>query len=96
MSTLKSILFIIIFLLIFIGLNYYMGKHIFSSVSNILKINNKVFWALFWFIAFSYIIYALLNKYFPKYLSSPIMYVGLYYMAISIYLLILFLLLIFS
>ena len=90
MSKLKSIFFIIIFLLLFIGLNYYIGKRIFSGVSTIHKINNKIFWALFWFIAFSYIIYALLNSYFPKYLSSPIMYIGIYYMAISIYLLILF------
>ncbi|GAA0077074.1 metallophosphoesterase [Clostridium sp. CTA-5] len=90
MRNFKYIFFIIIFLLIFIVLNYYIGKRIFSTISNLHKINKKIFWILFWFIAFSYIVYALLNKYFPKYLSSPIMYIGIHYMAISIYLLILF------
>lgn len=90
MSVFKTILFLIIFFALFIGLNYYIGKRLFSSISNIYKLNNKIFWGLFWFIAFSYIIYALLNRYFPKYLSNPLMYIGVYYMAISIYVLILF------
>lgn len=88
---LKSILFIIIFLLIFIGINYYIGKRILSRVSSIHRSNKIIFWTLFWFIAFSYIIYALVNNHFPKYLSSPLMYIGIYYMGISIYLLMLFL-----
>lgn len=86
----KTILIIVIFLILFIGLNYYIGKRILSGISNIYKLNAKIFWCLFWFIAFSYIIYALLNRYFPKYLSNPLMYIGVYYMAISIYVLILF------
>lgn len=90
MGKFRGILFLIIFLLFFVGLNYYVGKRIFSGVSTIHKINSKIFWSLFWFIAFSYIIYSLVNSYFPKYLSSPIMYIGIYYMAISIYLLIFF------
>lgn len=90
MHNIKALFFILIFLLLFTALNYYMGKHIFLSVSSIYKINNKVFWTLFWFIAFSYIIYGLLNKYFPKSLSSPIMYIGIYYMGIAIYLLMIF------
>lgn len=90
MGKFRGILFLIIFLLLFIGLNYYIGKRIFSGVSTIHKINNKIFWSLFWFISFSYVIYSLVNSYFPKYLSSPIMYIGIYYMAISIYLLIFF------
>lgn len=90
MSVLKTILFVIVFFALFIGLNYYIGKRILSGISNIYKLNNKIFWGLFWFIAFSYIIYSLLNRYFPKYLSNPLMYIGIYYMAISIYVLILF------
>lgn len=90
MKNLKYVFFIIIFLLLFITLNYYIGKRTFSRLSDIHKINNKIFWALFWFTAFSYIIYGLLNRYFPKYLSNPIMYIGIYYMAMALYLLMLF------
>ncbi|SHI63447.1 hypothetical protein SAMN02745163_00529 [Clostridium cavendishii DSM 21758] len=90
MNTFENICILILIFITFISLNYYMGKRIFLRISNIYKINSKIFWTLFWLIAFSYIIYSLLNKYFPKALSSPLMYIGIYYMAISIYLLIIF------
>lgn len=85
-TNIKTIFFIVIALSIFMSLNYYMGKRMLSGFQSVYKINSKIFWILFWIVAFSYILYGALNKYFPKYLSSPLMYIGIYYMAIAAYL----------
>ena len=82
----KIILFILIFLSIFIGINYYIGKRVAAALQSIRPLNIKIFWIIFWIIAFSYIINTLLKSFLPSFMLSPLLYIGSYYIALMAYL----------
>lgn len=63
-SKLLFYLFIIAFISVYGAINYYIGKKIWRGIfSHISFIKSKVYWAIHWTIAFSYIIAELLRKY---------------------------------
>lgn len=81
------IIFIILFLVIYGGLNYYIGVSILNSLGKYISFNNtKIYWSIFWFISTSYIIFQLLGKFLPNFISSTLNYIGIYWMAIMFYL----------
>lgn len=84
----KIILFILVFLSFFIGINYYIGKRIALGLQSIRQLNIKVFWIIFWMIAFSYIINILLKSFLPSIILNPLLYIGSYYIALMAYLII--------
>ena len=78
-------------------INYYIGRlcweHLFKYVP---YLNNKVFWLLFWLVAWSYILLRLFNKYLPYGVNTLLIWISGYWFAIFFYLclILLFLLLI--
>lgn len=53
-------------------------------------VNTKMFWTVFWIIAFAYIVNQIAGSYLPRFVSTPILYIGIYYMAIVSYLMLIF------
>lgn len=76
----------VIFILIFGGVNYYIGLRGWQGVgSHIPFLNNKIYWIIFWFIAFSFVIARLLEKKLPSSIRQYLDLVGGYWMAAMLY-----------
>ncbi len=52
----KEILFSVVFIGLYISLNYYVGTRFLKGINSFYNINEMIFWIGFWLIAFSYII----------------------------------------
>ncbi|GAA0724732.1 metallophosphoesterase [Clostridium malenominatum] len=86
----KILLIILAFLFIYFMANFYVGASIFKGVNTILTLSPKVFWPIFWIIAFSYIISMLLSRFMPSTINNILYLVGVYWMVALGYSLILF------
>jgi len=83
-----AIIMISLLLIVFTGINYYIGlrglqfsKNLFSSI------NNKIYWGIFWFVAFSYLFSKLGELYFPSTINTVLVYMGSIWMIVMVYLL---------
>jgi len=59
-------------------------------MSKMTPINSKIFWIVFWFIAFSYVITKVFYNYLPSNINNILNYIGVYWMGIMLYLLLVF------
>ena len=76
-------------ILIFGGVNYYIGLRSWQGVgSHIAFLNSRVYWILFWIIAISFILARLGNKFLPERIESLLSLIGSYWMVVMLYLLI--------
>jgi predicted MPP superfamily phosphohydrolase len=86
-----TILLFLTVIAVYGGINYYIGKRIWSgSFRHVSFINNKLFWVVYWVIVMSYIAAALLRKY-PSGIVSLLEMVGAVWMGMLFYLFIMFL-----
>lgn len=85
---------IFIFVLIAISIytigNYYVGSRLMERIQFKYDLNAKMFWIIFWIIAFTYVVNQIAGDYLPSYIANPILYVGIYYVAILSYLMVIF------
>jgi uncharacterized protein len=82
------LLFAFIFLLIYGGINYYIGLRGWQSFGiHISFLNNKVYWVIILLVATAYIISMLLASYIPSMILNTLNIVGSYWMGIIFYLL---------
>ncbi|MBU3180293.1 metallophosphoesterase [Clostridium psychrophilum] len=82
------LLFAFIFLLIYGGINYYIGLRGWQSFGiHISFLNNKVYWVIILLVATAYIISMLLASYIPSMLLNTLNIIGSYWMGIIFYLL---------
>ena len=89
MRTVGFVVMICASILIFGGVNYYIGLRGWQGIGNFMPfINNKVYWIVFWFIAISYIIARAGNKFLPSSVAGVLSLIGSYWMAAMLYLLI--------
>ncbi|MGG7179313.1 metallophosphoesterase [Clostridium paraputrificum] len=84
------ILGLLIFIALYAVINYFIGKRIFTSINKIKKLNSKVYWILFSFIASSFLIYEISRKFMPHIINKILAFVGSYYLAVLFYIIILF------
>ncbi|GIM28300.1 phosphohydrolase [Clostridium polyendosporum] len=87
---LKVIIFISIFFIFYLLINYYIGFKVFTGISLKYTLNSKVFWIFFWFISLAYIMSRLLISYLPGAILSVFTLIGVYWLAILFYLLLIF------
>ena len=86
-SYIKFGFFIILFLAIYTLANYYVGIRGYRAFNKMLPfLTAKVFWIIFWFIAFSYMISILGRNFLPQALRNPFTTIGVYWMAALFYL----------
>lgn len=83
------ILFIILFLMLYISIHYLLEKRIYQSLSRF-HIPKWLFRIIFWFLAFSYILYQGLHAYLPRMIRIPFAYIGTYYLGFLFYCLLFF------
>ena len=82
------LLFAFIFLLVYGGINYYIGLRGWQSFGiHISFLNNKVYWVIILLVATAYIISMLLASYIPSMILNTLNIVGSYWMGIIFYLL---------
>ena len=89
MRTVGFVVMICASILIFGGVNYYIGLRSWQGIGNFIPfINNKVYWIIFWFIAISFILARVGNKFLPSSIEGLLSLIGSYWMAAMLYLLI--------
>lgn len=81
---------IFLFIFTYILINYIIGKRIFKSLNNVIKINSIIYWIIFEFISLSPVIYECLKRFFPSTINKILAFVGFYYLALLIYIFFLF------
>ncbi|WP_031515680.1 metallophosphoesterase [Desulfofalx alkaliphila] len=86
-NTLLTNLIIVGVFIVYGVINYFIGRtcweYLFSYIPHL---NEKVFWLLFWFVAWSYILLKLLNRYLPHGINSLLSWVGGFWLSILFYL----------
>jgi predicted MPP superfamily phosphohydrolase len=70
--------------------NYYIGTRIFKGLANSFSINSVFYWSIFWLIAIAYIITMILGNYITGKIFDVFNLIGVYWLAILFYLIILF------
>ncbi|WP_160677781.1 metallophosphoesterase [Clostridium sp. C8-1-8] len=70
--------------------NYYIGTRIFKGLANSFTINSVFYWSIFWLIAIAYIITMILGNYISGKIFDVFNLIGVYWLAILFYLIILF------
>jgi uncharacterized protein len=89
MRTVGFAIMIIISILIFGGVNYYIGLRGWQGVGSLIPfLNNKVYWIMFWVIALSFILARLSGRFLPTSVGYYLDLIGGYWMAAMLYLLI--------
>ncbi len=89
MRTVGFAVMIIVSILIFGAVNYYIGIRGWRGIGSIIPfINSKVYWILFWIIAFSFILARAGRRFLPASIEDFLSVVGNYWMAAMLYLLI--------
>lgn len=85
-------LFITVFFSLYGGINFYIGYRGWQTfVGKLNLINSRLYWLIYWFIALSYIIARLTQKFMPRFISEGLTILGSYWLAAMLYLLILLL-----
>ncbi|MBL4937230.1 metallophosphoesterase [Clostridium sp. YIM B02515] len=89
MKTVGFVLMIIVTILMFGGVNYYIGLRGWQGVGSLIPfINAKIYWILFSIIAVSFILARLGEKFLPNSVEGYLNLVGAYWMAAMLYFLI--------
>lgn len=89
MRTVGFAVMLVVFILIFGGVNYYIGLRGWQGVgSHIPFLNNKIYWVLFWLIALSFVIARFVERFVPESVGDFLNLMGGYWMAAMLYLLI--------
>jgi uncharacterized protein len=89
MRTVGFAIMIIISILIFGGVNYYIGLRGWQGVGSLIPfLNNKVYWIMFWVTALSFILARLSGRFLPASVGYYLDLIGGYWMAAMLYLLI--------
>lgn len=70
--------------------NYYIGRRVMERIQHRYTLNNRIFWIIFWVVALAYVVNQVAGDYLPGFLSTPMLYVGIYYVAILSYLMLVF------
>ena len=82
-------MFVLIFgliILIYTALNYYIGIRLIEGIKYFLpNINNKVYWAVFWLVAFSYLFGRVLRNVLSYNHSNILTLIGSYWLGITFY-----------
>lgn len=79
-------LIFIVFIAIFGLTNYYIGVRVWQGVgSKITFLNNKVYWVVFWAVAFSYVLARGGEKFLPASIGNYLNIIGGYWMAAMLY-----------
>lgn len=78
------ILFILLFLILYIGIQYLLEKRIYLSIARF-HIPKRGFQVVFWVIALSYVLYQIFHAYLPKLIRVPLAYIGSYYLGFLFY-----------
>ncbi|WP_300379410.1 metallophosphoesterase [Clostridium sp.] len=90
MRTIGFVVMICASILIFGGVNYYIGLRSWQGIGGFIPfISNKVYWIIFWGIALSFIIARVGSKFLPLRVEALLSLLGSYWMAAILYLLIL-------
>lgn len=82
---LKFTAIILVFLSVYLMLNYYVGKRIFQGMTVLVSIAEPVYWCIFWVIALTYIVSKLMDKYLLDELTNIFDLVGSYWMICLLY-----------
>lgn len=86
-----TVLFFIVAVVLYGGLNYYLGKRVWLGLfRHISFVNKKAYWVIYWLIVLSYVVSAVLRNYPGKFLSF-LELVGSIWMGLMFYLFIAFL-----
>lgn len=86
MRTIGITFIMLVSILIFAGLNYYIGLRGWQNVASFIPfLNNKVYWILFWILALSYVFVRLGGRYIPGRIEAYLNIVGAYWMAAMLY-----------
>lgn len=89
MRTFGFIVMLCAFILIFGGVNYYIGLRSWQGVArHIPFFNNKAYWIIFWLIALSFILARIGSRFLPSSIENLLSFIGSYWMVIMLYLLI--------
>lgn len=86
----RIFIFVLVVTVVYILGNYYIGRRVMERIQYKYTVNTKIFWTVFWIIAFAYIVNQIAGSYLPRVVSTPILYIGIYYMAIVSYLMLIF------
>lgn len=81
---------ILVVSLMYLLLNYYVGKRIFQGMSTIINVVQPIYWFVFWVVALTYIISKTFEKNMSDRLNSLFDLVGSYWMVCLLYSLIIF------
>jgi uncharacterized protein len=80
---------LVVAILIFGGVNYYIGIKGWRGVGSLVPfLNSKVYWIIFWVIALSYILARVGERFLPSTIGNYLNLIGGYWMAAMLYLLI--------
>lgn len=89
-SKILTALFFIVFIALYGGINYYIGRRVWSGTfGHFTIVNKKVYWVIFWIIVLAYIIAALLRNY-PSVIVEKLELIGSLWMGMLFYLFIAF------
>lgn len=86
MKVLSYGLMIIVSILLFGGINYYIGMRSWQRVWSLVPfLNNKIYWSIFWIIALSFIIARIGERFLPGGITNYFNIIGGYWMAAMLY-----------
>lgn len=89
MRTVGFVVMFCFFILIFGGVNYYIGIRSWQAIGNLIPfLNKKVYWIIFWVIALSFILARVGNKFLPSSIERLLSLIGNYWMVVMLYLII--------
>lgn len=86
----RIFIFVLVATIVYILGNYYIGRRAMERIQYKYTVNTKIFWTVFWIIALAYVVNQIAGSYLPRFVSIPILYIGIYYMAIVSYLMLIF------
>lgn len=75
------ILYIGLFILMFVGLNFYLGTRVLQLINIFHHINHYVYWIIFWVIALSYVVSKIGRRFLPENLVEGLNLLGSYWLA---------------
>ncbi|NLT95231.1 MAG: metallophosphoesterase [Clostridia bacterium] len=93
MRQLMFLAFIAIFLLVYGGVNYYIGLRIWQTLGVFLIPYKRIYWIIFWFIVVSYVLAKLGERSWGGFTGKWLTIVGGYWLAVMYYLFMIFVLL---
>lgn len=85
-----NILVSILFLVVFGALTYFVGKTLLNTINNYIKLNKKVYWAIYSIISLSYIVASMFYDIISEMIKNFLLIIGSFYLAFFMYALIIF------